>query len=143
MDEAHERTLYTDIALGLLKKIMKKRTDLRLIVSSATLNAEEYQKFFNLKNTFDKQTKHKKDTSVILSVEGRMFPVDVFYLQNATASYIQSSVDTVLSIHNGEPPGDVLVFLTGQDEVEAVVRMVKSQAEGFANEEKVRNVSCS
>lgn len=62
IDEAHERTLYTDIVLGLLKKIIKKRPDLRLIVSSATLEAESMQKFFNFNKTGDKS----KDTSTIL-----------------------------------------------------------------------------
>ncbi|XP_042561269.1 probable ATP-dependent RNA helicase DHX35, partial [Clupea harengus] len=48
LDEAHERTLYTDIAIGLLKKIQKKRRDLRVIVASATLDAKKFQEFFNL-----------------------------------------------------------------------------------------------
>ncbi|CDQ86427.1 unnamed protein product [Oncorhynchus mykiss] len=75
LDEAHERTLYTDIAIGLLKKIQKKRRDLRLIVASATLDAKKFQEFFNLNETGDPN----KDTCGILTVEGRTFPVDVFY----------------------------------------------------------------
>uniref|UniRef100_A0AAY5K7T4 RNA helicase n=1 Tax=Esox lucius TaxID=8010 RepID=A0AAY5K7T4_ESOLU len=75
LDEAHERTLYTDIAIGLLKKIQKKRRDLRLIVASATLDAKKFQEFFNLNETGDPN----QDTCGILTVEGRTFPVDVFY----------------------------------------------------------------
>ncbi|XP_076427215.1 putative ATP-dependent RNA helicase DHX35 isoform X3 [Peromyscus maniculatus bairdii] len=77
LDEAHERTLYTDIAIGLLKKIQKKRGDLRLIVASATLDAEKFRDFFNQNETSDPA----RDTCVTLTVEGRTFPVDIFYLQ--------------------------------------------------------------
>lgn len=74
VDEAHERSILTDTALGLLKKIARKRPALKIIISSATVDAELFQEFFNLKK------KGEKDTSVILTVEGRMFPYEVFYL---------------------------------------------------------------
>lgn len=77
LDEVHERTLYTDIIMGLMKKILKKNTNLKLIVSSATVDAEEIQYFFNFNKTNDKA----KDTSVIMSVAGRMYSVEIFYLQ--------------------------------------------------------------
>ena len=53
LDEAHERTLYTDIVTGLLKKIQKKRPDLHLIIASATLDAESFRDFFNINITED------------------------------------------------------------------------------------------
>ncbi|XP_065064224.1 probable ATP-dependent RNA helicase DHX35 [Rhopilema esculentum] len=125
LDEAHERTLYTDIISGLLKKIMKKREDLRLIVSSATLDAQEFHNFFNFNHS-----KHdsSKDSSVIMTVEGRMFPVDIFYIQSPVPDYLKATVETVLSIHKDEPVGDVLAFLTGQDEVEHVVSQLRDEA---------------
>ncbi|TRY53916.1 hypothetical protein DNTS_033802, partial [Danionella cerebrum] len=107
LDEAHERTLNTDIVIGLLKKIQKKRRDLRLIIASATLDAKKFQDFFNLNDSGDPS----KDTCGILSIEGRTFPVDIFY-----------------TIHEAEEDGDVLAFLTGQEEVEKVVSLVKEQA---------------
>uniref|UniRef100_A0A7M4F132 RNA helicase n=1 Tax=Crocodylus porosus TaxID=8502 RepID=A0A7M4F132_CROPO len=110
LDEAHERTLYTDIAIGLLKKIQKKRGDLRLIVASATLDAEKFRDFFNQNETSDPS----KDTSVILTVEGRTFPVDVFYIQSPVPDYVKSTVETVMKIHQMENDGDILAFLTGQ-----------------------------
>ncbi|XP_017714608.1 PREDICTED: probable ATP-dependent RNA helicase DHX35 isoform X2 [Rhinopithecus bieti] len=110
LDEAHERTLYTDIAIGLLKKIQKKRGDLRLIVASATLDADKFQDFFNQNETSDPA----RDTSVILTVEGRTFPVDIFYLQSPVPDYIKSTVETVVKIHQTEGDGDILAFLTGQ-----------------------------
>ena len=73
IDEVHERSLNTDILLGLLKKIKKKRKDLRLIITSATLNADRLREFFetNMTNVED------KNTACILSVEGRQYPVDI------------------------------------------------------------------
>ncbi|XP_036899956.1 probable ATP-dependent RNA helicase DHX35 isoform X2 [Sturnira hondurensis] len=124
LDEAHERTLYTDIAIGLLKKIQKKRGDLRLIVASATLDAQKFRDFFNQNETSDPT----RDTCVTLTVEGRTFPVDVFYLQSPVPDYIKSTVETVMKIHQTEGDGDILAFLTGQEEVETVVSMLIEQA---------------
>ncbi|XP_027277033.1 probable ATP-dependent RNA helicase DHX35 isoform X2 [Cricetulus griseus] len=128
LDEAHERTLYTDIAIGLLKKIQKKRGDLRLIVASATLDAEKFRDFFNQNETSDPA----RDTCVTLTVEGRTFPVDIFYLQSPVPDYIKATVDTVVKIHQTEGDGDILAFLTGQEEVETVVSMLIEQARALA-----------
>uniref|UniRef100_A0A670K878 RNA helicase n=1 Tax=Podarcis muralis TaxID=64176 RepID=A0A670K878_PODMU len=128
LDEAHERTLYTDIAIGLLKKVQKKRGDLRLIVASATLDAEKFRDFFNQNETSDPS----KDTSMILTVEGRTFPVDVFYIQSPVPDYVKSTVETVMKIHQTEGDGDILAFLTGQEEVETVVSMLIEQARVLA-----------
>ncbi|XP_065669629.1 probable ATP-dependent RNA helicase DHX35 isoform X2 [Hydra vulgaris] len=123
LDEVHERTLYTDVIIGLLKKILRKRPDLRLIISSATLDADQYQKFFNIKKSVDKA----EVTSVILEMEGRTFPVDVYYLQAAIPNYVKSAVDTVISIHKTYSDGDILVFLTGQDEVENALQLIQNE----------------
>ena len=77
MDEVHERTLYTDIILGLLKKIVKKRKNLKLLISSATFDAETFFNYFNTNKTKDRSN----DTAAILSIQGRIFPVDVYYLK--------------------------------------------------------------
>ncbi|KAM5220347.1 putative ATP-dependent RNA helicase DHX35 isoform 2-T2 [Hipposideros larvatus] len=105
-------------------KIQKKRGDLRLIVASATLDAEKFRDFFNQNETSDPTM----DTCVILTVEGRTFPVDIFYLQSPVPDYIKSTVETVMKIHQTEGDGDVLAFLTGQEEVETVVSMLIEQA---------------
>lgn len=77
LDEVHERTLFTDIIMGLMKKILRKNKSLRLIVSSATVDADELQFFFNFNKTKNKEN----DTSVILSVPGSSYSVDIFYLE--------------------------------------------------------------
>ncbi|XP_069179733.1 probable ATP-dependent RNA helicase DHX35 isoform X5 [Procambarus clarkii] len=79
LDEIHERTLYTDIVLGLMKKILRRRKDLRLIISSATVDADHLYNFFNYNTTTDKS----KDTATVLSVEGRTHPVDISYLEGS------------------------------------------------------------
>ncbi|XP_047663327.1 probable ATP-dependent RNA helicase DHX35 [Tachysurus fulvidraco] len=116
----------------LLKKyssqIQRKRGDLRLIVASATLDAKKFQDFFNLNESGDPS----KDTCGILSVEGRTFPVDVFYTVSPVPDYVKATVETVLKIHEAEDDGDVLAFLTGQEEVEKVVSMLQDQARSLS-----------
>eukprot|EP00055_Hartaetosiga_balthica_P013816 m.72619 g.72619 ORF g.72619 m.72619 type:complete len:696 (-) comp8390_c0_seq2:133-2220(-) len=118
LDEAHERTMFMDVVLGLMRKVMKRRKDLKVIVSSATLDAMTFQDFFNANHTNDKE----KDTAAILTVEGRMYPVEVMYARDPVPDYVASTMDTILTIHSTKGDGDILVFLTGQDEVEDIVK---------------------
>lgn len=127
LDEAHERNLYTDIAIGLLKKIQKKRPELRIIVASATLDAERVFEFFNRNQTTDRS----KDTVAALSVEGRTFPVEIFYALDPLPDYIKATVETVMKIHRSEGSGDVLAFLTGMEEVDNVVRLLIDEAKSL------------
>lgn len=124
LDEAHERSLNTDIILGLLRKIQKKRKDLKLIVASATLDAEEMRDFFNANDTDDPD----KDTASILTIEGREYPVDIHYTLDPVPSYIKAAVETVMKIHVNERPGDVIVFMTGLHEVDDVVSQLINEA---------------
>ncbi|XP_007932942.1 probable ATP-dependent RNA helicase DHX35 [Orycteropus afer afer] len=92
------------------------------------VNGENFRDFFNQNETSDPT----RDTCVILTVEGRTFPVDIFYLQSPVPDYIKATVETVVKIHQTEGDGDVLAFLTGQEEVEAVVSMLIEQARALA-----------
>ena len=124
LDEAHERTLQTDIVVGLVKKILKKRKDLKLIVASATLDAEAFHDFFNTNEGGDVA----QDTASILTVEGRMFPVDIHYALDPLPNYLKATVETVMKVHHSQPHGDILAFVTGMDEVDHVVSLLIEEA---------------
>ncbi len=119
---------------------MKKREDLRIVISSATLDAEvcktkEYLlpslifTYLQLyKNFFETNSLHgppSKDTAAIMSIEGRAYPVDIYYTTQPVPSYLMGVVETVLTLHREQGTGDILAFLTGQDEVERAVAEIK------------------
>jgi len=116
VDEAHERSCYTDLLLSVLKKIQAIRKDLRVVVCSATLDAEHLRDYFNAPSALHA----REDNATIVSIEGRMYPVEIAYLEQPTENYITSAVVTVMEIHLTQPRGDILVFLTGKEEIDEV-----------------------
>ncbi|KIY43192.1 P-loop containing nucleoside triphosphate hydrolase protein [Fistulina hepatica ATCC 64428] len=109
LDEAHERTLATDILMGLLKNLSKRRPDLKIIIMSATLDAVKFQKYFSVRSD---------GLAPLFKVPGRTHPVEIFYTQEPEPDYVEAAMRTVLMIHRAEDPGDVLLFLTGEEEIE-------------------------
>lgn len=117
VDEAHERTITSDLVLGLLKRLLAKRDGrkFRVIVMSATLDAQRFADFFG------------SDTTAKLYVPGRAFGVERFYTKQPITSLIDATAQTIIQINHGEPAGgDILVFLPGQDEIETVAEILKA-----------------
>lgn len=81
------------------------------------MDAEQFHQFFNSNSTRDPT----KDTATIISVEGRMFPVDILYVDKPIVNYVEKCIQTVFDIHVKEPAGDVLIFMTGREEIDTVV----------------------
>ena len=104
LDEAHERTIHTDVLFGLLKDLCRRRPDLKIIVTSATLDAEKFSNYFF--------------KCPIFTIPGRTFPVEVLYTKEPEPDYLEAAMITVMQIHLSEPAGDILVFLTGQEEID-------------------------
>lgn len=121
LDEAHERTLATDILMGLLKQVVRRRPDLKIIIMSATLDAEKFQRYFN--------------DAPLLAVPGRTYPVELYYTPEFQRDYLDSAIRTVLQIHATEEAGDILLFLTGEDEIEDAVRKISLEGDQLVREE--------
>jgi pre-mRNA-splicing factor ATP-dependent RNA helicase DHX38/PRP16 len=131
LDEAHERSLSTDVMMGLLRKsthlnvhifltrgsqtfftlVLSRRRDLKLIVTSATMNSEKFSSFYGNAPTF--------------TIPGRTFPVEIFHSKSPCEDYVDSTVKQVLQIHLSLPPGDILVFMTGQEDIEITCQVVQ------------------
>ena len=120
LDEAHERTIHTDILFGLLKETLRHRNDLKLIVTSATLESEKFSKFFN--------------DCPVFKIPGRTFDVEIFYSKEPEYDYMESALITCMQIHLTEKQGDILVFLTGQEEIDSACQILQSRMDALGNQ---------
>jgi len=115
MDEAHERSLNTDVLFGILKKVAAKRRDIKIIITSATMNSEKFSTFFG--------------GAPIFHIPGRTFPVETLFLKSPVDDYVNAAVQKAIQVHIQQPPGDILIFMTGQEDIEATCVLIAERLE--------------
>ncbi|OQY02406.1 MAG: ATP-dependent RNA helicase HrpA [Desulfobacteraceae bacterium 4572_130] len=135
IDEAHERSLNIDFALGLFRNLLKKRTNLKIIITSATIDTEKFSKAFNM--------------APVIEVLGRTYPVEVKYglpkdltskvngistrqvsdnkIPNDDQGYIEDVLDAIDHIYKEFSNGDILIFLPTQQDIIETIQLIKAR----------------
>ncbi len=121
IDEAHERSLNIDFLLGIMRRLLDERPDLKLVITSATLDTEKFSRAFK--------------NAPVIEVSGRMYPVEVEYRvpdeeEAADKDYVDQAVEAVEYLRRDKPPGDVLVFMPTEQDILETCRMLEGRKWG-------------
>ncbi|CDR46363.1 CYFA0S23e00232g1_1 [Cyberlindnera fabianii] len=113
MDEAHERTVNTDVLLGLFRNLLSRRNDIKLIITSATMNADRFANFFGDAPQY--------------TIPGRTFPVDIHFSRYPVRDYVEEAVKQTMIVHLQSKPGDILIFMTGQEDIDVTCDLLNAK----------------
>lgn len=146
VDEVHERSVNVDLILGFLKNLLEqleigsstRKHPFKVVIMSATADVESLVTFFEDSQALSSPaattidvSNHKRQISTCF-VEGRQYPVKTVYLPAPSQDWIEAALKIIFQIHYKEPlPGDILVFLTGQETIEGLEKLVKDYAKGM------------
>jgi ATP-dependent RNA helicase DHX8/PRP22 len=117
LDEAHERTIHTDVLFGLLKALCKLRPEFKLIVTSATLDEVKFSDYFF--------------GCPVFTIPGRSYPVSIMWARDPESDYLDAALITVMQVHLKEPAGDILLFLTGQEEIDTACEILHQRMQAL------------
>lgn len=129
IDEAHERNMNTDVLIGMLSRVLKLRAKyhnndpkkfklLKLVIMSATLRVTDFSENGRL---------FPSEPPPVITVPARQFPVSVHFNKRTAFNYMEEAFRKTCKIHRKLPPGGILVFLTGQNEISALVKQLRKE----------------
>lgn len=120
IDDVHVRTVYIDLLLFLLKRILEKRSELRLIICSSVLHSRTFVEYFG-KKTF------------VYQIQQIGYPIKIYHLKNRPINYLKSAFLTITNLHRTKADGDILVFLPGKDDIEQIYEMIHIEISTLSN----------